>query len=76
MSLAAPVLASAPIESAKESSFSPYANNGGYFFFLCSLQTRTTIALAGKDYAVVGADTRMSEGYSIATRNYSKLIKL
>ena len=43
----------------------PYQNNGG-----------TALAVAGKDYAIIAGDTRLSVGYSISTRNSSKLIKL
>ena len=42
-----------------------YDDNGG-----------TVVAVAGDTYCVVAASTRMSTGYSILTRNKSKILQL
>ncbi|CAM8936703.1 unnamed protein product [Rhodiola kirilowii] len=49
----------------QQANWSPYDNNGG-----------TCVAIAGADYCVIASDTRMSTGYSILTRDYSKIYKL
>lgn len=49
----------------RKQQFNPYVNNEG-----------TVVAIAGDNFVVVGGDTRLSEGYSIVTRNESKLVQL
>nr|CAD7580030.1 unnamed protein product [Timema californicum] len=49
----------------KQAGFSPYADNGG-----------SIVAIAGEDYAIIASDTRLSSGFSIYTREQSKLFKL
>lgn len=46
-------------------SWSPYDDNGG-----------TAVAVAGSDYCIIAASTRLSSGYSILTRESSKVIQL
>jgi len=60
-----PQFFSNPTQDILKHDWSPYADNGG-----------STLGIAGKDFCVIAADTRLSEGYSIATRNGSKIIKL
>jgi 20S proteasome subunit beta 6 len=48
-----------------EHHFNPYEMNGG-----------SLIAVAGKDFAVIASDTRLSEGYSILSRNSPHLLQL
>merc|ERR1711871_911334 len=45
--------------------FSPYDYNGG-----------TVLAVAGPTYSIVAGDTRMSTGFSIMSRNQSKIYKI
>lgn len=49
----------------KAQGFSPYDDNGG-----------TSVAIAGPDFCVVASDTRLGTGYSIYTREQSKLFRL
>lgn len=54
-----------PVQGLKKAVFTPYADNGG-----------SVVAIGGEDYVVIGADTRLSGGYSIYTRGQKKLFKL
>lgn len=47
------------------SQWSPYQDNGG-----------SAVAIAGPDYATIVADTRCTRGYSILSRNKTKVVKL
>lgn len=56
-----PDYSTAPIQR----QINPYADNGG-----------SVVAIAGNDFVVVGADTRLSSGFSIYTRNQNKLFPM
>lgn len=45
--------------------FNPYSDNGG-----------SVLAIGGDDFCVIGADTRLSSGFQINTRNQEKLFQL
>jgi len=49
----------------KHPDFSPYTDNGG-----------TVVAIAGKDYAIIASETRLSTGYQIYTREQPKMFQL
>ena len=51
--------------AAKQHQFNPYSDNGG-----------SVVAIAGEDFVVIGADTRLSSGFSIYTRDQNKLFQL
>jgi hypothetical protein len=47
----------------------------GLFFAECFVFS-TVLAVAGEDFAIVASDTRLSEGYSIHSRDSPKCYKL
>lgn len=52
-------------EDGKQCHFNPYESNGG-----------SIISVAGKDFAVIASDSRLSEGYSILSRTQPHLYQL
>ncbi|KRT81178.1 hypothetical protein AMK59_5980, partial [Oryctes borbonicus] len=52
-------------QAPKQHMFSPYADNGG-----------SVVAIGGDDFVIIGADTRLSTGFSIYTREQNKLFQL
>ena len=53
------------IEHKKKEQFNPYVNNEG-----------SVMAIAGKNFVIAAGDKRLSNGYSIVSRDSSKLCKL
>ena len=43
---------------------------------MCLYFFRTTVAIAGDDFAMIASDTRMTHGYSILSRDQKKVFKL
>lgn len=46
------------------------------FVFVWGFLGRTAVAVAGADYCILAADTRLSLGYAIQTRNSTKIMKM
>jgi 20S proteasome subunit beta 6 len=59
------MLSTTMANSKQHPEFSPYTDNGG-----------TVVAIAGRNYAIIASETRLSVGYSIYTREQSKLFQL
>lgn len=49
---------------------------GGFINFFCPFFLSTVLAIAGEDFSIVASDTRLSEGFSIHTRDSPKCYKL
>lgn len=46
------------------------------FFLILPSFNSTVLGISGEDFAIIAGDTRLSEGYSIHTRNHPKAYKL
>ncbi|KAI4469360.1 proteasome subunit alpha/beta [Holotrichia oblita] len=64
-SVASPSFPDYSTQAPTQHMFSPYADNGG-----------SVVAIAGDDFVIIGADTRLSAGFSIYTREQNKLFRL
>ena len=54
-------------------------SNSGWLadpFVFAAFPTRSSVAVAGDDWVVVAADTRLAEGYSILSRHVSRCLQL
>lgn len=56
---------SMPVKGPLQARWSPYTDNGG-----------SCIALAGEGYAIIAADTRLSQGFNIQSRDTTKMCEL
>ncbi len=63
MEYPAAITTMAPTE--RKEQFNPYMDNGG-----------TVLAIAGKNFCLLGGDTRVSQGYTILSRSTSKITQL
>lgn len=64
-SLQTPNLAVRATARDNQKDFEPYADNGG-----------TIVAIAGKDFVIIGADTRLAEQYFIRSRKWTRIFEL
>jgi 20S proteasome subunit beta 6 len=54
-----------PLQSLSQTEFDPYRDNSG-----------TVVGMAGPNYCIIAADTRLSEGYMIRSRNICRLFEV
>ena len=79
------------VPGATQHHFNPYESNGGWEIrtnkitfseddkqknYFADHHFRSIVAIAGENFAVIGADTRLSAGYNIFTREHTKLFPL
>lgn len=54
-----------PVIHSVRREFNPYSDNGG-----------AILGIAGKDYLVIAADTRLSENYFVPSRNVTRIFQV